>query len=690
MLYFIRFFTGVVTVFLTAVSNAYASPLSAYDFMKPARNGDLVISPSGKYVAFSQTETGSYCLDKYGRTEARDKKCKDKNKVFRSVYQVVIYDLEEGKHIRILPTPENYYVGWLEFASDDRLLASIGTRTTVGKNRRAWARGASRILSFPVFPNQESKTEFIELFGDQKKVLRSNYRLSGVTNMLRDDPDHVLMPARKGVDLDLWKVNILTGEANRIAAGKSGTFFWYTSKKGKPLLRYDCVGLDYCHKVKVYAQNSGTGDWEKIRDIKIKEDETIRDSDFFPAALTDNENEIYIFSDEDDDTSERRTLKIYDLQKQAYTRTVYEHPTMDVGGVLTSNTTGDYMGVWLYEDRLTYKINDPVLQNHYNGLNKFFDHEANISVVGYNKNGDQALFYVSAHNSSGAYYLYNYAAKHVENLISRKPGIEDGLDSDGRIVKVPMRDGTTITGYHYYPKGQQSGRPLIVMPHGGPHLRDTFGFDSWVQYFVSQGYQVVQMNFRGSNGYGRVFEEAGYGEWGGLMMDDITDTTKFFHDNGLATSENTCIVGYSFGGYAALMAGATTPNLYKCIVSGGGVSDLNKLLKDDKDNLNEKSYERMKKTLALGDPKGAKNMLAAVSPVNFADNFQAPVLLIHGEWDGRVEIHHAEKMEKALKKAGKDVTYLELEEEGHNNWDLENDILYLETIKSFLDQHIGN
>ena len=361
---------------------------------------------------------------------------------------------------------------------------------------------------------------------------------------------------------------------------------------------------------------------------------------------------------------------------------------MDVGGVLVSNTTGDYLGAYLWEDRLTYVLEDETLQKHYNGINKYFDNEANISVVGYSKDGNQTLFYVTSFKSPGAYYLYNFNDQTIEHLMDIEPEIDEALDTDARILTIPTRDGAEITAYHYYPKGQQKGRPLLVMPHGGPHARDVFNYEMWVQYFVSRGYQVVQMNFRGSDGYGRRFEEAGYGEWGGLMLDDITDTTRYFHDNELAGPENTCIVGYSYGGYAALMSGAMSPELYTCVVSGAGISDLYRLLKDDKKVLDDETYEQLTESIALGDPKAQREMLERQSPINLIEKYEDPLLLIHGDLDGRVEYHHSEKMYKAMKKAGKSVSLVKLEDEGHSNWSLQTDILYLESLEAFLGQHL--
>jgi len=264
----------IIIYMITGCALSAAQAPSAYDFMKPSQNRNLEISPSGRYIAFIQVETNSYCLDRYGQMRPKGTKCKAKEKDHRTTDQIAVYDLQDDKMIKLMPAPDNHYVGWLEFASDDRLLANIGTFTTIG--RIGYSQGGSRVLSIPFTSTTEQP---VFLFEGNETLLRTNRRLSRVTNMLRNDPDHVLMPARKNGDLDLWKVNIKTGMEQRVATGKDGTFFWYTSKNGKPVLRYDCSGRR-CKKIKVYAPDSKTGEWEKIREVKLKEDEELRDSAF--------------------------------------------------------------------------------------------------------------------------------------------------------------------------------------------------------------------------------------------------------------------------------------------------------------------------------------------------------------------------------------------------------------------------
>lgn len=670
-------------------SSAHAAPLSAYDFKKPSTNSDVALSPNGRYIGFIRIVTDRRCLNKYGAMiEHKKAKCKDKKKSYRAKHEILIFDLEQSKTIQNLPLPENFYVSWLEWANDERLLAAIYRPTTVGSSGRAFMLGGSRIISIAIKGGVP-----IALFADQKAFKRQNRYLTNITNLLRTDPEHIIMPANKGGDLDLWKVNVLTGYADRIAQGKTGTFYWYTNRLGVPILRFDCVG-NRCLKINVFGYDETqkqTADekkaWKKIKTFRVKPDEKEDDYDFWPIAPAPESGQFYVMSNEDD--AERRSIKIFDIKSQKYVKTVYEHPTVDVGGAMLDMQTGEYAGAWFYEDRLNYSFVNPTMQKHYKGLNTYFGDKENIDLLGFNSSGGKAVIYVTSPNNPGEYHVYDTVKKQVTRLFSRREDMGERLASTTEILKVPTRDGNEITAYWTYPVGKKNSKaPLIVMPHGGPEIRDYYDFNSNIQYFASQGYQVLQINFRGSSGFGRKFAEAGYGEWGGLMQIDVIDAVQYLYANDLAEANNACMVGYSYGGYVALYAGAVTPDMFKCIVSGGGLSDLLADLRQTKKDYgsDSESYEYWLKS--MGNPNTDKAKLMAKSPLFMADKFKSPVLLIHGEYDGIVDISQSRKMHKALKKAGVEVEFVKLRDEGHYNWDLENKILYLETINEFLSKHL--
>ncbi|CAN0435252.1 unnamed protein product, partial [Scytosiphon promiscuus] len=208
-------------------------------------------------------------------------------------------------------------------------------------------------------------------------------------------------------------------------------------------------------------------------------------------------------------------------------------------------------------------------------------------------------------------------------------------------------------------------------------------------YFANRGYLVLQPNFRGSSGYGTEHRILGKGEWGGKMQDDITDGVQTLVEQGLADPTRVCIVGASYGGYAALAGGAFTPDLYKCVVAIAPVSDIRPLLVDVKWDNGRKHWALDYWQENIGDLDEEREKLDAISPARAADKFTAPVLLIHGNDDTVVPIKQSEIMERALEKAGKDVTFLELEGEDHWMSDGDTRIDALRAMATFIDQHIG-
>jgi dipeptidyl aminopeptidase/acylaminoacyl peptidase len=227
------------------------------------------------------------------------------------------------------------------------------------------------------------------------------------------------------------------------------------------------------------------------------------------------------------------------------------------------------------------------------------------------------------------------------------------------------------------------------MPHGGPELRDYVDFDPWAQMLASRGFAVLQPNFRGSGGYGKSFTEAGHRQWGRLMQDDITDGVTALVKDGTADPNRVCIVGASYGGYAALAGGAFTPDLYKCVMSISGVSDVIKMIEEDRYHAGSDSYiyDYWKKW--VGDPRSADaEQMKAISPINHAAKFKAPVLLVHGDQDNNVRSSQSIAMQKALKKAGKQVE-LVLVPEGHTFVSIASRKTLLTEMERFVTAHIG-
>ena len=232
--------------------------------------------------------------------------------------------------------------------------------------------------------------------------------------------------------------------------------------------------------------------------------------------------------------------------------------------------------------------------------------------------------------------------------------------------------------------------PLVVLVHGGPHnVRDTMDFDWWASFLASRGYAVLQPNYRGSGGYGAAWEDAGRRQWGGLMQSDVADGVAAIIRAGVADASRICIVGASYGGYAALAGATLTPDRYRCAVSVAGVSDLNQMLVDATSEGRRDGFTSDWWTASIGNRSEDREAIRAVSPVNLANRVQIPILLLHGTEDTVVPIQHSRRMQAALQSAGKNVRFVELRGDDHWLSDPQTRIQMLTEIEGFLAQNIG-
>lgn len=310
-----------------------------------------------------------------------------------------------------------------------------------------------------------------------------------------------------------------------------------------------------------------------------------------------------------------------------------------------------------------------------------------VSIVSSTEDGSKAVALASSDMDPGTYYLWDNATGKAEPLLQRADWIKPSQMASKQPIEFKARDGMTIHGYLSMPPGREEAKhlPLVVMVHGGPFgIRDDWEYDPLVQVMATRGYAVLQVNFRGSGGYGESFEHAGYKEWGGAMQDDVTDATHWAIDQRIATAGHICIFGGSYGGYAALEGAVKEPDLYRCAVGYVGVYDLAKMYTDGdiSDRIIGKNYLRN----ALGtDPA----LLAARSPINQLDKLKASVLLIVGGQDQRVPPIQGESLHRALDSRGVAHEWLYKSGEGHGFYDEKNNVELYERLTQFLDRNIG-
>jgi dipeptidyl aminopeptidase/acylaminoacyl peptidase len=256
-------------------------------------------------------------------------------------------------------------------------------------------------------------------------------------------------------------------------------------------------------------------------------------------------------------------------------------------------------------------------------------------------------------------------------------------------ITYKTRDGLTINGYLTLPKGVKAkDLPVVINPHGGPWARDTWGFNPEVQFLANRGYAVLQMNFRGSTGYGREIWESSFKQWGQTMQDDISDGVKYLIKEGIADPDRIAIYGGSYGGYATLAGLAFSPELYACGVDYVGVSNLFTFM-----STIPPYWEQYRQMLyeMVGDPENEKDslMLRAASPVFHADKIDDPLLVAQGAKDPRVNVDESDQMVAAMKKRGVEVEYLVEPEEGHGFRNEENRFKFYRAMEAFLGKHIG-
>ncbi len=284
-----------------------------------------------------------------------------------------------------------------------------------------------------------------------------------------------------------------------------------------------------------------------------------------------------------------------------------------------------------------------------------------VVVTSQSADGRLALVEVSSDRNPGDFYLFDTVAKKAEHVLARAEWIDPDQQAQVKPIQLAARDGLPLHGFLTVPKGSDGKNlPMVVMPHGGPFgIQDVWGFDKDAQLLAAAGYAVLQVNFRGSSGYGNAFQDAGAKQWGGKMQDDLTDATRWVVQQGIADKGRICIYGGSYGGYAALMGAAKEPDLYRCAVGYVGVYDLPTM------HTHGDIQRRGSGETYLREWIGERDQLSTVSPNRLAERIKVPVFLAAGGEDERAPIQHSRMMEQALRKAGVPVETLYYNDEGH-------------------------
>ena len=371
---------------------------------------------------------------------------------------------------------------------------------------------------------------------------------------------------------------------------------------------------------------------------------------------------------------------VYDLDLGTLERGAQLHASkeFDIGGIIADETGSKLLGVTLNEDRRSVRWLDPALAAIEAQVGAGVK-GARVRLISYSRDRSRAILLASNPDAPGVYMLWDKASGGVAPIAHVNDAIKMSPLHPVRTIRYKARDGLEIAAVLTLPKGRSSNLPLIVMPHGGPFARDTEEWDWWTQFLADRGYAVVQPNYRGSSGYGTRFTQRGEGQWGLAMQDDLNDAVTALATKGTIDPKRVCMVGASYGGYAAMRAAQRDGKLYRCAVSYAGVSDLPALRRYDSRFLMAGVRSDWIKRQAPD--------LAAVSPINGVDGFSIPLLLVHGAKDRVVPLRQSKSIAGKLRAAGKDVTFIEQREADHHFSRGEDRVQFLQALEAFLGKH---
>jgi len=494
-----------------------------------------------------------------------------------------------------------------------------------------------------------------------------------VTDGLEDRDDEILveMNKRNREIFDVYHLDLKTGDLKMIAENPGNIAGWVTDHDGR--IRA-AVTTDGVNTSLLYRENESQP-FKTILTTNFKES-------LSPLFFTFDNKHLYASSNIGRDKS---AIVEIDPATGKELKVIFEHPEVDVSGMNYSHKRKVLTTIVYQTDKNERHFLDKQYEKIFARLEsqlKGYD----VSITSANRNEDMFIVRNYSDRSRGSIYLYDLKSDKLSKIADAAPWLHEDDMAEMKPITFTSRDGLTIHGYLTLPKGKAAKNlPIIVNPHGGPWARDGWYFNPEVQLFANRGYGVLQINFRGSTGYGRKFWEASFKQWGKTMQNDITDGVQWLVKQGIADPKKVAIYGASYGGYATLAGVTMTPELYNCAIDYVGVSNLFTFLKTIPPYW--KPYLDMFHEM-VGDPAKDSTLLVEESPVFHVDRIKTPMLVLQGKNDPRVNINESNQMVEALKKRGIDVPYIVKDNEGHGFHNEENRFDAYEAMEAFLHKHL--
>ena len=635
--------TGPLGVLFTAwVLSAWAAappPPEAFGSM-PAES-DVILSPDGHWLAWTD------------RTESKPR--------------IIMFDLAAKRIQRVLAVPDRVKVRDLTW-SDNETLIIILSETTESKYSKDTSRENFRTIAADV---SGGDSRMLPLRDPNFPNRKGNVIPAGLISARASNP-HTIIMATGYVCSCLLEVDTRTGKYTVIKNGNDYTMDWVVDLNGRPVAREDWDWRRHAYKLVAL-----TG--EKVREIFRKDDS---EHPKIAGLLADGSAVVLLAA------NGRRHQAVWAIPLDGSpAKLIVEDPNADITNVYADPYTGAIIGVYLSGSVADVRWLEPPAQQRQDTVQRAFPGRQ-VHVYGWTADGTKTLASVGTPSSPPIYYIVDFTTHRADIAGEEYPALAGVPLGEVKEISYKARDGTSIPGYLTLPAARPSAPiPLVVYPHGGPQSRDYLAFDWLTQFLASRGYAVLQPQFRGSTGFGDAFREAGYRQWGGLMQDDVTDGVRAMIAQGIADPHRICIVGFSYGGYAALAGAAFTPDLYSCAASISGVSDLPALMRGEVPLYEGTISNSMSDWKAhIGGPHDAN--LAAKSPINSVKAIKIPILIVYGTGDSVVPNAQSQNMALALKSAGKNVSVAILAGEDHWLSQTETRVQVLKELEAFLGQHL--
>jgi dipeptidyl aminopeptidase/acylaminoacyl peptidase len=610
------------------------------EFFRHSEFRDIQISPDGKHLAATVPDEDTQAL--------------------------VIFTRENRKVTGVARFDDGRQVASFRWVSSKRVVFTMNDR-----------------LGSLVRPVPRGELLFMDVNGKDRAAYAGGTRASNLTHVPLEDSDHVIvtdyLPSQRREEADtvLYRVNAKTAQGRVLAYSPVPNAYFLVDHEGNPRVAAGARGY---LKGEVHYYNAESKSWTLIYE-QAKSERVMR-----PVRMHPDGVRFYaVVSEASGPDGVYLVSPAGELELIA--RDEVSDPTMPVLSTDgTSLVAVDFLAATPRRHYVDPTHPDAKLLA---GLEKAFPDQW-VSLTSATRDGRLVVFEVGGDRNPGAFYLFDRKTGQAGYLAARNDWIAAEKLGTMQPVKVTARDGMVIHGWLTLPPGIKEAKnlPLIVNPHGGPHGPfDMWGYQRDVQLLATRGYAVLQPNFRGSGGFGRAFEEAGYGQWGGSMQDDVTDVTQWAIKTGLADPERICLYGGSYGAYASLMGVAKEPDLYRCAMGFVGVYDLAMMFRRGDIRESESGVDYMEHVLGR-DPA----QLAARSPAQLAERITVPLMIVAGEKDRRTPPAQSELLVKNLKAAGKGdlVEHFWVEDgEGHGFYKVENNVKLYGTMLAFFEKHIG-